>query len=178
MTDAGKLRGSAKDAGRIALGVYTATLAGALAWLAGIFLAPALAATRPRLSAFLYALYAPVCHQIRTRSFLFHGLPLAVCGRCLGIYAGVLAGLAAYPLVRGLHRAAVLPPLWLLAACSLPIALDVAASWTGFSASSNALRFATGLAWGALLPYYFVPGVAELVSRLLGRKRRDETAGA
>jgi uncharacterized membrane protein len=55
--------------------------------------------------------------------------------------------------------------------CSLPIGLDVAAAWTGLWASSNWLRFSTGLVWGALLPFYFIPGATELVTRIFLRRR-------
>src|SRR5262245_39522704 len=33
-----------------------------------------------------------VCHQIPERSFFIAGLPMAVCARCAGAYAGLLAG--------------------------------------------------------------------------------------
>ncbi len=170
MSDVTSSRDRPEGAGRPAVFVYGATAAASLAWLGAIFLAPALASGRPRLSAVLYALFSPICHQIPSRSFFFRGLPLAVCGRCLGIYAGALAGLAAYPFVRGFRRPPGLPPVWLLGVCSLPIGLDVAVGWTGLWASSSGLRFATGLIWGLLLPYYFVPGVTELAVRFLRRR--------
>src|SRR5512136_1552016 len=90
---------------RTARRVYFLTAAGTALWLAAIFLAPWLAAkgaTGP--ARVLYALFRPLCHQIANRCFMLAGHPLAVCGRCLGIYAGFAMGLAFYPFVRGFSR--------------------------------------------------------------------------
>ena len=73
--------------------VYALTLCGTFVWLAAIFLAPELAARGQTGAArLLYAVFSPVCHQIPGRCFALRGLPLAVCGRCLGVYAGFAAG--------------------------------------------------------------------------------------
>ena len=45
----------------------------------------------------LRLLFRPVCHQLPERSLYFQGYPLAICARCLGIYAGFLAGLLLLP---------------------------------------------------------------------------------
>ncbi len=154
---------------RTVLPVYLLTAAGSVVWLAAIFLAPWLAGrSSGRAAAFVYAVFSPICHQIPERCFLFHGHPLAVCGRCLGIYAGFAAGLALYPLARGfstLRLPSARVFLWL----SLPMALDAAGGILGFWASPIELRFATGVLWGALLPFYFVTGLADLV---VSRRRR------
>lgn len=36
--------------------------------------------------------FSALCHQISERSFWINGQPMAVCSRCLGIYAGFLGG--------------------------------------------------------------------------------------
>lgn len=36
--------------------------------------------------------FAPLCHQLPLRSPTMHGIPIAVCDRCLGIYAGFAVG--------------------------------------------------------------------------------------
>jgi uncharacterized membrane protein len=122
-------------------------------------------------ASFLYALFAPVCHQIPGRSFTFCGFPLAVCARCLGIYSGFLAGLAVYPAARGFSRVAV-PGIWLFLLFSVPIGFDFVGGVLGLWASPNALRFATGLVWGLLLPFYFLTGTAELLLWRAARRRR------
>jgi uncharacterized membrane protein len=151
--------------------VWALTFGGAIVWTALIFLAPWLAARGDAGAArVLYALFAPVCHQIADRCFVLNGQPLAVCGRCLGIYAGFLAGLVLYPLVRGFSRPA-LPGARTFVLVTLPLALDGLAGLLGVWKSPIGLRFATGVLWGALLPFYFVAGVADLV-----RTRRERLA--
>ncbi len=150
--------------------VFALTLAGTLAWLSAIFLAPYLKSRSPAGSAFLYSLFSPVCHQIPGRSFFFHGFPLAVCGRCLGIYAGFLAGLIIYPLARGFSRIS-LPPVRLFLLLSVPVGLDFAGGFLGAWASPIGLRFAVGAIWGILLPFYFITGVSEFFLWRSGRKR-------
>jgi uncharacterized membrane protein len=154
---------------RTVLLVYLLTTAGTLVWLAAIFLAPWLASRSfGRAAAFVYAIFSPVCHQIPERCFLFHGHPLAVCGRCLGIYAGFAAGLFLYPLVRGFSTLR-LPSARVFLLLSLPMALNAAGGILGLWASPIGLRFATGVVWGALLPFYFVTGLADLIFSRRGR---------
>ena len=50
------------------------------------------------------------CHQNPSRCLLIDGHPLALCARCLGVYAGFLS----WPLVRRLNRLFLLP--WILIA--------------------------------------------------------------
>jgi hypothetical protein len=71
------------------MGLRLAVALAAILLVAAIFAAPWLP--------LLYLPFAPVCHQIAGRSFHLHGVPLAVCARCLGIYAGVVAA-AIHPL--------------------------------------------------------------------------------
>jgi uncharacterized membrane protein len=144
--------------------VYFLTLAGSVVWMAFIFLAPYLrsrGAAAP--AAFIYAVYANVCHQIPARSFHLAGQPLAVCGRCLGIYAGLLAGLLALPLARRFP----IPPLprpRTFVLFTLPIAVDSLAGLIGVWRSPIGVRFLTGLVWGSLLPGFLLPGLRELLA--------------
>jgi len=165
--------------GRRAVGLlYGLTLAGTLAWLGAIFLAPFLKSrSADTAAAFLYAFFAPLCHQLPARSFAFCGYPLAVCARCLGIYAGFLAGLVLYPSVRGFARLAV-PSGRLFLLLSLPIGLDYAGGFVGAWASPMGVRLATGLLWGSLLPFYFLTGLGELALRRAARKGRPARPGA
>lgn len=154
--------------------VWLATLGGTVVWLAAIFLAPWLAgrgAAGP--ARFAYAVFAPLCHQIPGRCFFLGGHPLAVCSRCLGIYAGFAAGLVLYPFVRGFARVA-LPPARLFMLLTLPMAVDAAGGLLGAWKSPIGLRFATGFAWGTVLPIYFVPGVVDFFQKR--RERRESRA--
>jgi len=152
--------------------VWFATLGGSVVWLAAIFLAPWLAARGAAGPArFVYAVFAPLCHQIPERSFVLNGHPLAVCGRCVGIYAGFAAGLVLYPFVRGFARVA-LPPARLFVVLTLPMAIDAAGGLLGAWKSPIGLRFATGFAWGTILPFYFVTGAVDFFRARRERRPR------
>ncbi len=168
------MRGPSPDPGgppgpRSVRAVYFLTLAGSLVWIAAIVLAPVLRSRSSGAAPFLYAAFSPICHQIPGRSFFLCGFPLAVCGRCFGIYLGFLAGALLYPFVRGFRRLA-LPSARLFALVSLPAGLDVLLGLAGLWQSPIGLRFATGVVWGTLLPFYFIAGVSELVLWRSGRK--------
>jgi uncharacterized membrane protein len=151
--------------------VWLLTLAGIAVWLTAIFAAPWLLARGASGPArFIYGVFAPVCHQIPDRCFALNGHPLAVCGRCLGIYAGFAAGLVLYPLLQGFRRLS-LPRAALFAAMTLPMAADAVGGILGLWRSPIGLRFATGLVWGTLLPYYFVPGAADFL-RIRAERRQ------
>ncbi len=159
---------------RSARRVWFATLGGAIVWLAAIFLAPWLASHGDAGPArFVYAVFAPLCHQIPSRSFALNGHPLAVCGRCLGIYAGFAAGIVLYPLLRGFSRIS-LPSIGLFLTLTVPMALDGGGGVIGAWRSPIGLRFATGFAWGTLLPFYFITGLVDFVRTR--RERRESRA--
>jgi uncharacterized membrane protein len=151
--------------------IWALTFGGAVLWMALIFLAPWLAGRGAAGAArIIYAVFAPVCHQLADRCFVLDGHPLAVCGRCLGVYAGFLAGLCLYPFVRGFSRPD-LPRARTFVLLTLPLALDGTAGVLGIWKSPIGLRFGTGVLWGAILPFYFVAGLADLV-----RTRRERRA--
>jgi uncharacterized membrane protein len=149
--------------------VYVATAVGLLAWLGGIFLAPYLKSRHSAFSGFVYAIFAPVCHQLPSRSFYLWGHPLAVCARCLGIYLGFLVGVVLYPLFRGFRRVE-LPPVPLFIAVSAPIVVDTLGNFLGLWSTPHWPRLVLGLLWGVILPFYFMAGMAELTLRRGGQK--------
>ena len=155
------MREAAAGRRRIVL-VYGLLLAGIVLWIAAILLAPYLRSRGSGFAPGLYACFAPFCHQIPDRSFSLFGQPLAVCARCFGIYAGFLAGAAAYPLIRGFSRPR-LPDTRIFLALSAPIAIDAAAHLLRIWSLGQGPRFVTGLAWGTILPFYLMAGIGDLV---------------
>ncbi len=154
--------------------IYALILAGSIAWVGAIFLAPYLKSRDSPVGPLIYALFAPVCHQIPGRSFYLVGHPLAVCGRCLGIYLGFLFGTLLYPFGGRLSRVR-LPKLSTFLVISAPIAADTAANFLRLWATSNGLRMAIGFLWGLLLPFYFIAGFVELaIQRRLSRQNKRE----
>jgi uncharacterized membrane protein len=155
---------------RIILGVYFSTAGAIILWLGAIVWAPYLRGHSSPWQGFIYAVFSPVCHQIESRSFLLFGQPLAVCSRCLGIYVGCLAGIGLYPFLRGFGRLE-LPRTGVFISLSFPIVIDTVGNFAGLWNTANLARFATGLLWGPILPFYLITGLADL---LLSRSTRKE----
>jgi uncharacterized membrane protein len=115
----------------------------------------------------VYRLFAPLCHQIPERSFYVAGHPLAVCARCAGIYAGFIACLFVYPLVRSLKRTETPRRAWLIAA-ALPTTVDFLVNFTGLWHNTHTSRLLTGALVGACAVFFIVPGLIE-IAQTFGR---------
>ena len=147
---------------KIILLAFLVTTMAHLLWLGGILLAPYLRSRSSPWSGLAYAVYSPVCHQVAGRSLRCFGEPLAVCTRCTGIYLGFLLGLGLYPFLRGWRRLS-LPAPRIFFFVSGPIVLDTAANFLRLWQTSSAVRLATGVLWGAILPFYFITGLTDLI---------------
>ena|GEM_PF-121050 len=162
---------SARDAAEVrAWVVWGALVVGACGWLGLIVAAPwARAHEHEAVAQALYHAFGAVCHQLPGRSFYLAGEPLAVCARCLGIYAGFALGVLCYPLVRSLRRADLPARHWLLLA-ALPTGVDFALGVAGLWANTHASRALTGALLGAVMALYVVPGLLDLGSRVRARR--------
>ena len=152
---------------RAAFAVWLTALVGSILLVLLTLAAPALRSRSPRLSALLYAVFAPLCHQDPGRCFPYAGDPLAVCARCLGIYIGFVLGALLFPFARGFVRPFP-PAIRTFLLVSLPIFLDVAGNILGLWSSPLGVRFATGVLWGTVLPAYFIAGLHDLATRIPG----------
>jgi uncharacterized membrane protein len=124
----------------------------ALLWLAAVVAAPVLP---PLISAVVYAAASVVCHQIPERSFHIGAVQLAVCARCLGIYAGgAIGAIAALA-----WRSAPGPPLTstllrsLLALAALPTAVTVTLETFQVWSTTNQERAFAGLPCGLAVSF-------------------------
>jgi uncharacterized membrane protein len=149
---------------------YLAVTAASLAMVGGALLAPWLASRNSGLALNLYHFYGHVCHQNPFRSFALFGHQTAACARCLGVYAGFLAGCLAFPLFGNMFRAR-LPRPGMFVLMSIPLAADVLANFLQLWDLGNWLRLATGLLWGLILPFYLLAGLADLILRTLAFRR-------
>ncbi len=106
-----------------------------------LLLAAIFAGSAPSIARVVHDAFDPLCHQDPARSAWLFGAPLAVCWRCLGVYAGVaLAALAWERRWFGDGRA--WPALLGLAA------LDWALTRAGATADAGVERLATGVVGG------------------------------
>jgi uncharacterized membrane protein len=113
----------------------------------------------------LYRFFHSICHQLGERSFHILGKPLAVCIRCLSIYAGFLAGTLVFPFVKRLaysifSKRAVL--LWSL----VPMVVDVALDVLGIRGSTTSSRLISGTVFGTVVPFFIIPAAQEAMHEL------------
>ena len=149
-----RLRGN-PDAGPAVPALHTpwrwALMLGCVAWLALVVAPPLLVAADSGYAALPHWLLHAVCHQIPERSFHWHGVPLAACHRCTGLYLGFALGVALWPHVRGAAAWLSAHPRW-VAAFFVPLLVDVLLGNTPLS------RFATGMV--AAFPVALLPLLA------------------
>ncbi len=102
-----------------------------------------------------------LCHQLPYRSFIFNGIPMAVCARDVGIYLGSILGAATFALKK---KPEILSRFKLPLLATVPIALDgMTQTILMVRESNNLVRVATGM--------IFAFGVtAYAVNRFLLRK--------
>jgi uncharacterized membrane protein len=149
---------------------YVSATTASLAMVVGALLAPWLVSRNPEPALHLYRFYAHICHQNPSHSFALFGHPAAACARCLGIYAGFLAGCLAFPFFRNLFQSRI-PRPWTFVLMSFPLAADVLANFLRLWDLGNWFRLATGVIWGFILPFYWLAGLADLILRKLAFRR-------
>lgn len=97
-----------------------------------------------------------LCHGIAERSLTLAGVPMPICARCTGIYAGVLAGLTAFPLIPMLRESVMRVVAF---AAVTPLAIDGLTQLVGLRESTNPLRLATGAAAGIAFGLWILSAV-------------------
>ncbi|MGI9106398.1 MAG: DUF2085 domain-containing protein [Pyrinomonadaceae bacterium] len=147
--------------------------AGALLWLGVVAGAPLAAARGHESSAFvLYQGLGAACHQMPERSYWLAGHPLAVCARCLGVYAGFAVAVLCYPLrASGLRCTESPRRAWIVLAL-LPTAIDFALGITGLWANTHSSRALTGAWLGVWTVFYVMPGLIDLGQSSIASSRR------
>jgi uncharacterized membrane protein len=149
--------------------VWAIGLAVVFLWVLTIVLAPiAKAGGLLALSSPLYSFFSFICHQIPDRSFHVEGEQFAVCSRCFGVYFGLVLGIAAYPLWRGVDDTEPLPRVWLFLSL-IPISVDWSLTVLGIWENTQLSRFLTGLLLGVACATFIVPSLVE-ITRNLSRK--------
>ncbi len=140
-------------------------------WASAIVVAPvAKASGAASLASSIYAFYSYLCHQQADRSFHVLGDQFAVCSRCFGVYFGLVAGFAAYPLRRRIDAIEPLPRVWLVLSL-VPITIDWSLTFFGIWENTHASRFVTGLILGVACAVFIIPALVEIARNLTGATR-------
>ena len=117
----------------------------------------------------LYHFFSFICHQMSDRSFHIEGEQFGVCSRCFGVYFGIFAGFAIYPLWRKIDEIEPLPRFWLFASM-IPIGIDWSLTVLGIWENTHLSRFITGLILGFACATYIVPAIVEITRNLTWKR--------
>jgi len=118
----------------------------------------------------LYHFFSYICHQVPARSFHIEGEQFGVCSRCFGVYFGLFAGFAGYPLWRRIDEIEPLARFWLFLSL-IPIAVDWSLTVFGIWENTFLSRFATGLILGVACATFIVPALVEITRNMSHRRR-------
>lgn len=115
----------------------------------GLALSPPLLSPVGR--AAVMSIFDPVCHQIPVRSPFWDGVQVAVCDRCVGIYLGIVLGVASVGWGRRVWRRVRRHVRYVILASLVPLGVDwigpVLGLWTNIPES----RALTGVVFGAVV---------------------------
>jgi uncharacterized membrane protein len=104
------------------------------------------------------------CHQLPDRTLVIDGTPLAVCHRCLGIYAALAVAAVAYVVLRRYDSFLGPNAGWVLAASVVPPGVDWFGGVVDLWPNTPATRMATGAVFGIAAGYYLARAFADLFS--------------
>jgi len=112
-------------------------------------------------SELLYHFFSPACHQISARCYSVENQPVALCVRCLWIYAGLGLGPLFFAFIRLKERN------WrvLLFVSIGLMAGDVTLETLGFYHSLSIVRSATGFLFGFSCSSFVLKGLTQLCLR-------------
>lgn len=155
-----------------AVRVWGVALALVSVWVLLILAAPVTAGTGLNgVSEPIYDFFGFLCHQQPERSFHLGEHAFAVCSRCFGVYFGLVAGMAAYPLLRKLENVEPMPRYWLFLSL-FPMGVDWGLNALNIWHNTHISRFFTGLVLGIACAVFIVPAAIEIVRNASFRPRK------
>ena len=139
-------------------------------WVGLILGAPLLAGGDvTTVSSAVYGFFSYICHQLTDRSLHVAGHQMAVCSRCFGVYAGLLAGILVYPLWRNVDEIESIPRLWLFLSI-IPISIDWGLTVFGVWENTHVSRFVTGAILGIACGTFIMPALVDITRNLSSRR--------
>jgi len=115
-----------------------------------------------------------LCHQEAGRSFSIRGFPLAVCSRCIGLYAGGVIGLLAGGLGCAWLRPAPRAAFFILIAPTLVDAVLPLTGLFGYAGLGNLHRMLISLPAGAVCGWFLAIAIGDMMTGRPHTKRDFE----
>ncbi len=146
-------------------------------WCALIYVTPLLllhGGIAASVAGIIYQFFSHICHQLDSHSFFFHGAKFPVCVRCTSIYSAFFFAAIIFPFVthvKILH----LPPRWLVAIASAPMAIDVGLAIIGIHSATTMTRLITGTWFGFIIGIVLTPLVQEALAQVLNSFHKNLT---
>ncbi len=158
---------------RQAFRVWGLTLAVVGLWTIAIVAAPtARASGSGAVSSPLYTFFSYICHQQPERSFHILGEQFGVCSRCFGVYLGLVIGVIAYPIWRGVETIEPVARFWLFVSL-IPITIDWSLTAFGIWENTQVSRLMTGLILGIACATFILPAVVEIIRNFSFKSARS-----
>lgn len=109
--------------------------------------------------------FAPVCHQLPSRSPHIGGVPIAICDRCSGIYLGLVIGVALTGWGRSLWAMLGSHDRYLLLGSLVPLGVDWIGPILSLWENGPVSRVLTGLLFGIVAASYVADRLLRRVAR-------------
>lgn len=106
--------------------------------------------------------YRRICHQMPSRSFHIAEVQVALCHRCVGIYAAIPVAVAFFGILRYWDHLFAAHPLMTVGASLLPMGVDWALNATGVWTNTPFSRLATGALFGVAAGYFLARGIVKI----------------
>jgi len=138
---------------------YIVVLVATVVWCGLLFAPPVIASVdgpHSGFAHFAYRFYAPICHQLDSRSLHVLGFKLAVCERCCSIYFSFLLGVLVFPLFK--RNIATSELHWLLLAVA-PMVVDVGLDIAGIHPATAMTRMVSGSFFGVVAGIVLLPSL-------------------
>ncbi len=142
--------------------VWYAVLAGTGSLLVLAFLPPFLSG---EMQTAVRQCFAPLCHQMPSRSLQIDGVPVAICDRCSGIYLGLVVGVAATGWGQSLWEALGRYGQHLLLGSLVPLGVDWIGPILGLWGNGPFSRALTGVFFGSVAASYVTDRLLRRVAR-------------
>lgn len=122
----------------------------------------------PELREAVMRAFAPLCHQLPSRSPHVGGVQLAACHRCLGIYGGLLGASLAFGMLWRWEPWLGHHAKYLLLLALLPVGIDWAGHVLGLWINTPLSRTLTGSVLGLIVGLYFARAMVQAASSFAG----------